>query len=211
MVQMRWIAMLLATAVLVGCQTSATEDAPPPRLGSATANPGHAGGGTPAGGSEGPLRLDSAEAAALLGIDDEPPPAVVANADAGKRVDNSRCLVCHGNFADEELSVIHAANGVGCERCHGPCNAHCSDENNITPPDVMYPRDSIVKACMVCHPADKLSNKEHHWDVFAPKDGKPKKVCSECHSKHRIATRDVRWNKTTRELIRGGWMDQDKK
>ncbi len=202
MVQMRWMAMVLAAAVMAGCQTSATEDDSPHHLNTATANPGPAGG-TSAGDAEEPLRLDSDAAAALLGLDDDPPEAVL-EADPDKRVDNYRCLVCHGNFSDEELSVVHAAHGVGCETCHGPSDAHCEDENNITPPEVMYPRDTIVKSCMGCHPADKLSCKEHHWDIFAPKDGKPKKGCTECHGKHRIATRDVRWNRRTGELLKGG-------
>jgi len=221
MARMRLIAMLLAAVAVAGCQGSATEDAPPPPVdpvktnpgpakgnpGPAKANPGPAGATSAEGSTEEPLRLDSAEAAALLGIDDDLP-KIVLEADPSQRADNSRCLVCHDNFTKEELSIIHAAYGVGCEKCHGSSNAHCSDENNITPPDVMFPRDSIVKACMECHPAEKLSNKEHHWDVFAPKKGKPKKVCTDCHGNHRIATRDVRWNKKTGKLIKGGWMEE---
>ncbi|MFO8013137.1 MAG: cytochrome c3 family protein [Phycisphaerae bacterium] len=209
------IAMTLAAALVAGCQGSATEDNPAVTVDASGTNPGSGTAktnpdSTPASGGGEPLRLDSAEAAALLGVDDDPPEAV-ADADPDERVDNSRCLVCHGNFRNEELSVVHAAHGVGCEKCHGPSNAHCSDENNITPPDIMYPRDAIIDSCMKCHPADKLSRKDHHVDIFAPKDGKMKKVCTDCHGKHRIVTRDVRWNRKTGELIKGGWMGEAEK
>jgi len=208
--KMQRIAMLLAAAVVAGCQTSTTEDNSPVPVDVAKSNPGPSGGSTSASGGAEPLRLDSAEAAALLGVDDRLPEAAL-EADPGKRINNFRCLVCHGNFSNEELSIIHAANGVGCEECHGSSDAHCADENNITPPGIMYSRDTIVKACMRCHPAEKLSDKEHHWDVFAPKDDKPKKVCTDCHGEHRIPSRDVRWNKKTGELIKGGWTDQSEK
>jgi len=204
---MRWIAILLTAALVAGCQGSATEDDPSVRVGDAESTAGASDGTS--GGTK-PLRLDSDEAAALLGLDDDTPDAV-AEADPEKRVDNSRCLVCHGNFKDEEFSVIHAAHGVGCEKCHGPSNAHCSDENNITPPDVMFPRDRIVDSCMRCHTEKDLACKDHHTDILAPKGGTPKKVCTDCHGKHRITTRDVRWNRKTRELIRGGWMDEAEK
>jgi len=209
MAHTRWIAMLLAAAVVVGCQTSTTEDAGPPRLDGAKSNPGPGAAGNPGNaGADEPLRLDGAEAAALLGTDEDRS----APADTGAEgADNYRCLVCHGNFADEELSVDHAVAGVGCEKCHGPSDAHCDDENNITPPDLMYPRDGIVKACMTCHPADTICDKEQHWDAFAPKTEKTRKVCTECHGKHRIATRDVRWNKKTGQLIKGGWMEEAEK
>lgn len=192
MTKMPWFILLTVVAVVAGCQIANTDD-----------------GNRAAGGDDEPLRLDSDEAAALLGIDDMSPSPKHAG-DSDKAVSNTRCLVCHGNFSHEELSVTHARNGVSCERCHGASDAHCADENNITPPDIMYARDTLVKACMVCHPADKLSHEEHHWDVFAPKNGTPKKVCTDCHGKHRIASRDVRWNKKTGQLIKGGWMEERK-
>jgi len=181
MKQARWIVVLLAALLWAGCEKTATTQP----------------------NKEKPLRLDDTEALALLGGD--------SNIKAEHVAINERCLVCHGNFRDEELSVIHAKHEVGCERCHGPSDAHCGDENNVTPPEVMYPRDAIAKACTGCHKAEKLAEKEHHWDVFAPKEGKPKKVCTECHGKHRMAVRTVRWNKKTRQLIKGGWMEAAEK
>jgi len=216
MMHTRWIAMLVAAAVLVGCQTSATEDAPPPRLDAekanpgpnAAANPGNVGGKTPPGGGEEPLRLDSAEATALLGADDGPPPST-ASAE-GKATSNFRCLVCHGNFSGEELAVSHAANTVGCEHCHGPCDEHCSDENNITPPTRMFARDQIDPSCTVCHDSTKVTEAKL-WCIREPKPSDADKRCTDCHGKHRNAVRDVRWNKKTGELLKGGWMGENKK
>jgi len=211
MTRMRWIAMLVAAAVLVGCQTSATEDTLPPRLDAGNANPGPDAAGNPGntGGSEEPLSLDSAEAAALLGVDDDPPPSTIAS-DDGKAISNFRCLVCHGNFADEELAATHAVNGVGCEKCHGPSDEHCSDENNITPPTIMISRDLIDPSCTVCHDSSKVTEAKL-WCIREPKPSDAGKRCTDCHGKHRNAVRDVRWDKKTGKLIKGGWMEESEK
>ena len=47
------------------------------------------------------------------------------------------------NFEDEELAVVHAHNGIGCTKCQGQSAAHCDDENNVTPPDIMSPKEAI--------------------------------------------------------------------
>src|SRR6056297_1079407 len=38
--------------------------------------------------------------------------------------DNSRCHVCHLNFAMEKIAVIHAREKIGCSDCHGDCDDH---------------------------------------------------------------------------------------
>ena len=114
-----------------------------------------------------------------------------------KGVDNSRCHVCHLNFAMEDLSVKHAAANVGCERCHGSSNAHCADEDNITPPDRMFPRDGISDACQECH-RQELPMTAEHKDLLA---GKSKKVCTDCHGEHRLSHRTRRWDRHTGTLI----------
>lgn len=119
----------------------------------------------------------------------------------GPVADNSRCHVCHINYADEELAVVHARANVGCERCHGSCNAHCNDENNVTPPDIMYPVAKINPSCMVCHPRNRIDTQAHE-PLFAGID-REKKYCTNCHGRqHRIRVRTVRWNKATGELIK---------
>lgn len=112
--------------------------------------------------------------------------------------DNSRCFVCHLNFSDEKLVRQHARKGVGCENCHGQSDAHCGDENNITPPDRMYARDMIKDACMQCHPEEKLARKKEHKMVLA---GTGPIVCTDCHGKHRLDHRTRQWDKKTGELI----------
>ncbi|MHC4743278.1 MAG: multiheme c-type cytochrome, partial [Planctomycetota bacterium] len=61
-----------------------------------------------------------------------------ASEQSGPVADNSRCYVCHMNFDGEGLSAMHAKHDVSCEDCHGASDEHCSDEDNITPPDKMF-------------------------------------------------------------------------
>jgi hypothetical protein len=105
----------------------------------------------------------------------------------GPVADNSRCHVCHMNYEDEALSIMHARANVGCEQCHGASDAHCSDEDNITPPDIMYPAHKINSFCKSCHPKAKL--------------GGDKKYCVDCHGEHRLTHRTRKWDKATGNLV----------
>jgi hypothetical protein len=136
---------------------------------------------------EPPLLLDDGNAAEAA----RPPEGPVA--------DNNRCYVCHMNYQEEKLTIAHARANIGCERCHGPSNAHCSDEDNITPPDIMYPAGKIKAFCMTCHPKDKIDIKPH--EPLFTATGPSKKVCTDCHGQHRLAHRTRRWDKETRKLI----------
>jgi hypothetical protein len=117
----------------------------------------------------------------------------------GPVADNSRCHVCHINYADEELAVIHARANVGCEQCHGACDAHCSDEDNITPPDIMYPLENINSSCMVCHPKDEIDIEEHEHILTGT--ATEKKYCTDCHGEHRLGYRTRKWDRATGELL----------
>lgn len=141
---------------------------------------------------EPPLLLD--ESVLLLEDSKEelPPPD-------GPVADNSRCHVCHINYSDEELAVIHARANVGCERCHGACDAHCNDEDNITPPDTMYPLAKINSSCMECHPKDKIDTQPH--ELILAGTATEKKYCTDCHGEHRLSYRTRKWDKTTGTLI----------
>jgi hypothetical protein len=86
---------------------------------------------------EPPLLLDEPPLLLDNGNDEELPPP------EGPVADNSRCHVCHINYADEKLAVRHARANISCEQCHGTSDAHCSDEDNITPPDIMFPLQKI--------------------------------------------------------------------
>jgi hypothetical protein len=73
-------------------------------------------------------------------------------------VANPFCLACHGNFEEEDLVFKHKIAGIGCERCHGESQRHRSDEANITPPEIMYPRAKINPTCMMCHPREDIEH-----------------------------------------------------
>lgn len=115
--------------------------------------------------------------------------------------DNSRCHVCHFTYQDEPLSVVHAKAGIGCERCHGPSDAHCSDEDNITPPDVMFPEAKIGPFCKTCHDLTRMTHNAEAMQAHGAASADT--VCTDCHGKHQLAKPRRRWDKTTGELIKG--------
>lgn len=123
--------------------------------------------------------------------------AADSTAPAVEPADNSRCFVCHLNYEDDTMASAHARKGVSCEECHGKSDAHCSDENNITAPDVLFATDMIASSCARCHP--RLSNT--HMTIAA--DPTQPHGCTECHafSGHRLEYRTRKWDKKTRQLI----------
>ena len=141
-----------------------------------------------AAGDEPALRLDDEP---LLLLDDG---SGVASP-AGTVADNSRCHVCHMNYMQEEVAVIHAQANMGCKDCHGDSDAHIADESwswggKGTAPDVMYTPAEINPFCARCHPEDKIETKEHE-SLFA---GTAEEVyCTDCHGQHRLAQRRCKW------------------
>ena len=142
---------------------------------------------------EEPLLLDDAP----LLLDDEP---LLLNEepddeDLSNMADNNRCHVCHINYKQEDIAVTHAKAGIGCKDCHGVSDEHIADESwasggNGTAPDRMFPPDTIKPFCMTCHPKDKIDQLQHK-PVFA--EGDDRKVCTDCHGKHRLHTRKCKW------------------
>ena len=128
------------------------------------------------------------------------PPAVELDSPPGPVADNGRCHVCHLNFKDEALTKVHAQAAIGCTRCHGDSDAHRSDEDNITPPDVMFPKAKINSFCTGCHAGDTLSEPAHK-SMKAEMDPL-KACCTECHGEHRLNYRTRKWDKITRDLIK---------
>ncbi len=114
---------------------------------------------------------------------------------AGPMADNSRCFVCHVNFMEEDIAVIHARADMGCKDCHGESDEHIADESwasggNGTAPETMFPKPTIVPFCMGCHTKEKIDTVQHK-PFFADID---KMVCTDCHGKHRITTpRKCKW------------------
>jgi len=126
-------------------------------------------------------------------------------------VANIFCSACHYGFDDEKLARTHELAGIGCERCHGESERHRSDEDNITPPEIMYPRAKINPTCMMCHPRHEIRHEAHHKallsgakTVFDSADEGGNQIsCTDCHAKdHRINVRTIRWNKDTGELLK---------
>ena len=121
-----------------------------------------------------------------------------------KKADNSYCLVCHANYEEEKLSAKHAKAGVGCETCHGKSSKHSSDEDGLTPPEIMYPKEKIASACLACHKAEKIKDEdEDHKKVFDKKGNvlPGAKSCTECHGKHKMKVRTRIWDKSTGKLL----------
>ncbi|UCE47380.1 MAG: cytochrome c3 family protein [Phycisphaerales bacterium] len=117
------------------------------------------------------------------------------------RADNSFCYVCHLNYDGEQLTADHEQAGIGCAECHGRSYDHCGDENNITPPETMYPVEKINPFCMSCHPETELNQQDAHEPILSDL-AKQQTYCTVCHGKeHRMSVRNVRWNKTTGELL----------
>lgn len=119
-----------------------------------------------------------------------------ATASVSGGADNSRCHVCHINFSQEELAVVHAQAAIGCAGCHGASDAHIADESwasggNGTAPDTMFPKDKINPFCMGCHTAN-MPKQPQHEEIVA---GNSDKVCTDCHGKqHRLPLpRKCKW------------------
>jgi hypothetical protein len=131
-----------------------------------------------------------------------PPKAAVkavAISRSAEPADNSRCHVCHINYYDEKIATIHMKKGISCESCHGKSDAHCGDENNITAPDRMFPAEAVNPTCMQCHTADKIPSGKHK--AFFAGKLPDKKVCTDCHGKHKLPFRNRKWDKTTGKLL----------
>ena len=124
-------------------------------------------------------------------------------------VENAACFVCHANYSEDELAADHAAADVGCTKCHGESHPHRNDENHTTPPDHMYALEAVVPLCQQCHQSAKIDPQKIET-VRREQSDKPASepvVCTDCHGKHRLASRNVRWDKTTGKLISAGRAD----
>ena len=135
---------------------------------------------------------------------DEPPEVDPLETPKGAGAKNDSCFVCHTNYEEEPFAVVHAEVNVGCIKCHGKSYAHRDDEDNVTPPDVMYWPEKIESNCQECHdthdaPAAKVIAL---WQERCPAKTDPKAlVCTDCHGQHRLKLRTVWWDKKTRKLI----------
>lgn len=132
----------------------------------------------------------------LLLLNDEAPLLLDDEEGAGGPVaDNSRCFVCHLNYMREDIAVVHASAGIGCQGCHGESSPHIADESwaeggNGTAPDIMYAREKVNPACMACHPKEKIDTAVHKAVLSATAE---KIYCTDCHGTHRLEERKLKW------------------
>jgi hypothetical protein len=136
---------------------------------------------------EAPLLLEDEP---LLLLDDEPD----SGQSAGLQADNSRCFVCHVNYMQEDIAVVHARADIGCAGCHGQSDEHIADESwasggNGTAPDIMYLPAKINPFCMSCHAKYKIDT-DQHKPLF---ENFEKMVCTDCHGSHRLEVRKCKW------------------
>jgi len=135
---------------------------------------------------------------------DAPPEESPSEPTQGPVADNTACYVCHSNYEKEEMVVVHAQADVGCIECHGECFAHRDDEDNVTPPDIMYARDMVEKACGECHEEHDVAATKVivRWlERRAEEQDQSQVLCTDCHGQHRLPFRTVRWDKKTRRLL----------
>lgn len=114
--------------------------------------------------------------------------------------DNSYCYVCHANYEEEELVVLHQPAGIGCESCHGMSEKHSADEDSLTAPDIMYAPRHVVENCKICHTREELAAAPDHKPLL-PNGTIDKQPCTECHGEHELEVRTRRWNEDTGERI----------
>jgi hypothetical protein len=175
--------MALVTMVLVVVAARAADEDPAKKT-----------GGPP------PLRVDRS---APLRLDE---PGEAKAPPAGPVADNLACYCCHANYKEEPLAQEHAKANIGCVKCHGESFAHRNDEDNITPPDVMFPPQRIAANCGPCHKGHDVPAVAvvARWQEQCPKTDPERIVCTDCHGRHRLASRQVRWDKTTGKLLESG-------
>ena len=123
---------------------------------------GKAAGGGRADDAEGSGALPElkVDKGAPLLLDSLPDAKPEKTPDEGPVADNSACYCCHRNYEEEAMVQEHAKANVGCVKCHGESIAHRNDEDNITPPDVIYASDQIEKACQKCHDIARRAGQE---------------------------------------------------
>jgi len=108
-----------------------------------------------------------------------------------RQADNSACLDCHLDFADEMIVSVHLKQGFGCTACHGESVAHGEDEANVTKPDVLFGRTQITPFCELCHESHKSDEKYNEFMQEWRGRRRPSGVmllddatCTDCHGRH---------------------------
>ena len=114
--------------------------------------------------------------------------------DVSDEEDNSACMVCHADFAFEEISSIHLEAGCTCMTCHGDSDEHRADEYGYIRPDVIWGHGEQAAFCQQCHPKHKNPSKveEFRKENFSKRleNGRwvnERSTCMDCHGNHAIS------------------------
>ena len=86
------------------------------------------------------------------------------------------CLDCHEDIVQIKESDLHAE--IACETCHGPCQAHVDDYENVR-----VDKPSSRDHCALCHALNPARNKKVITQID-PKEHNIDKACIECHNPH---------------------------
>jgi hypothetical protein len=189
-----WSALLPAGVAICCLAVRAAPELNPAGSLQAAENPPEESGGLP------PLVVNKEKPLLLEGGEPGEPKEELT----GAMAENAACYCCHTNYKEEPFVQWHAKEDVGCMECHGKSYDHRNDEDNITPPDIMYALEDVDKSCGKCHdehdaPATKVIAR---WQERCPAKSDPRQiVCTDCHGQHRLRFRTIWWNKKTRELI----------
>jgi len=138
----------------------------------------------------------------LLAVTHADGPTAPAEEGASKSADNSACYECHDDYQAEPMVIVHFSEKVGCIDCHGESTAHCQDEE--TPPDVMFAVDKVNGMCRECHVTHNADATDviARWQQRCPEKTDAVEInCTDCHFRHRLKTRQLKWNKRTGKLI----------
>jgi hypothetical protein len=111
--------------------------------------------------------------------------------------DNSLCLVCHVNFAEDDSIAGHISQRITCAHCHGKSVDHMNDESLMTPPDILYGRTEVEAMCTQCHGGSHKDPQAveafiNKWAGEKRENGRnvtESSICTDCHGRHTIPRR----------------------
>ena len=111
--------------------------------------------------------------------------------------DNSLCLVCHVNFAENDSVANHISQGITCAHCHGKSVEHMNDESMMTPPDILHGRSEVRATCKQCHQQSHKNPKavevfRNKWAGQKRENGRnitEDSICTDCHGRHTVPHR----------------------
>ena len=189
-----WLALVVSLAVgaitLLSCTPASDSDPAELRVTASAESESQAASGLP------PLVVDTSEPLLL----DEPTEEQVATAVTPAATENMACFVCHANYRGEFLAESHAKANIGCINCHGDSFAHRNDENNTTPPEIMYSAERIDPFCQGCHDTHDIPPKKIIARWIEQKAKKPDATCQGCHKDDDVPP----------EKVVGRWKERDR-